>query len=136
MAADHPKRITPRSKYFGIMFSLACVLGIAAAFGIYAWISSQVTETTHIRVMILMIPFIIMVYAVKYIDGWILAKYPHLVAAKHRQVLAEELGYDPITGTVLGAGYGTPGATTLAQPQPSTSGSYGSSLYGTGSTTH
>jgi len=98
LAANQTQQITPRSKYFGLMLFLACVFGVIAAFGMYAWISSQVTHPTRIRVMVLMIPFIVMLYAVKYIDKQILAKHPHLVGARYRQLLAAQLGHDPITG--------------------------------------
>ncbi|QHO91735.1 hypothetical protein CWT12_11040 [Actinomyces sp. 432] len=118
MAANQSTQVPPRSKYFGLMFFLACVLGIAAAFGMYAWISSQATHPTRIRVMVLMIPFTIMLYAVTYIDKQILAKYPHLVGAKYRERLAAELGHDPITGAPYPPLY----ESGSANPQPDAQG--------------
>ncbi|PHP52907.1 hypothetical protein BW737_006525 [Actinomyces ruminis] len=48
--------------------------------------------------------------AARAIDERILAKSPHLVRPKDRQLLAERLGRDPLTGAPLAAGYGpTPG---------------------------
>ncbi|MBE6482649.1 MAG: hypothetical protein E7Z94_09840 [Actinomyces ruminicola] len=117
---------TPHSKFYGLLLTIAIILGVPGVVGIYLWISNHVEGSVRIPVILLIFPLLLFIAIAGVIDDAILNKSPRLVRSKDRYLLAQKLGHDPITGAPLGVGgyaptqgLGAPGAAPYGSgPQP------------------
>ncbi|MBE6482648.1 MAG: hypothetical protein E7Z94_09835 [Actinomyces ruminicola] len=103
------KQRVPHTKYYWALMAAAIVIGIAGIYIILGVLVGMLEFRFGLRALAIALMFFT-IGAARTIDEKILAKSPHLVRSKDRQLLADRLGRDPVTGAPFDAAYGqTPG---------------------------
>ena len=84
-----PKKTqTVHSKIYWLLIVIAVVLGGLGTIGIFLWIYNHATGTVRIPRPLLVLPIIILIWAARAIDGFLVERYPNLVPESKRWMLA------------------------------------------------
>ena len=132
-----PKKTqTVHSKIYWLLIVIAVVLGGLGTIGIFLWIYNHATGTVRVPRLLLVLPIIILIWAARAIDGFLVERYPNLVPESKRWMLAagaqgqgQPAGPGPAQAVPAQApaaasyGYAEPGAAQQAQ-QTQQPGSY------------
>ena len=126
------KTQTVHSKIYWLFIVVAVILGLPGTIGIYLWISNHTTHSVRIPVVLLILPIIVLTWAARAIDGFLVERYPNLVPESKRWMLAtgaqgQQAGPGPAQAVPAQApaaagapqaasyGYAEPGAVQQAQ---------------------
>ena len=126
------KTQTVHSKIYWLFIVVAVILGLPGTIGIYLWISNHTTHSVRIPVVLLILPIIVLTWAARAIDGFLVERYPNLVPESKRWMLAtgaqgQQAGPGPAQAVPAQApaaagapqaasyGYAEPGAAQQAQ---------------------
>ena len=129
------KTQTVHSKIYWLFIVVAVILGLPGTIGIYLWISNHTTHSVRIPVVLLILPIIVLTWAARAIDGFLVERYPNLVPESKRWMLAtgaqgQQAGPGPAQAVPAQApaaagapqaasyGYAEPGAVQQAQQGP------------------
>ena len=82
------KTQTVHSKIYWLFIVVAVILGLPGTIGIYLWISNHTTHSVRIPVVLLILPIIVLTWAARAIDGFLVERYPNLVPESKRWMLA------------------------------------------------
>lgn len=128
-----PKKTqTVHSKIYWLLIVIAVVLGGLGTIGIFLWIYNHATGTVPVPRLLLVLPIIILIWAARAIDGFLVERYPNLVPESKRWMLAtgaqgQQAGPGPAQAVPAQApaaagapqaasyGYAEPGAVQQAQ---------------------
>ena len=122
-----PKKTqTVHSKIYWLLIVIAVVLGGLGTIGIFLWIYNHATGTVPVPRLLLVLPIIILIWAARAIDGFLVERYPNLVPESKRWMLAtgaqgQQAGPGPAQAVPAQApqaasyGYAEPGAAQQAQ---------------------
>ena len=133
-----PKKTqTVHSKIYWLLIVIAVVLGGLGTIGIFLWIYNHATGTVRVPRLLLVLPIIILIWAARAIDGFLVERYPNLVPESKRWMLAtgaqgQQAGPGPAQAQAVPAqapaaagapqaasyGYAEPGAAQQAQQGP------------------
>ena len=84
-----PKKTqTVHSKIYWLLIVIAVVLGGLGTIGIFLWIYNHATGTVRVPRLLLVLPIIILIWAARAIDGFLVERYPNLVPESKRWMLA------------------------------------------------
>ena len=84
-----PKKTqTVHSKIYWLLIVIAVVLGGLGTIGIFLWIYNHATGTVPVPRLLLVLPIIILIWAARAIDGFLVERYPNLVPESKRWMLA------------------------------------------------
>ena len=84
-----PKKTqTVHSKIYWLLIVIAVILGLPGTIGIYLWISNHTTHSVRVPVVLLILPIIVLTWAARAIDGFLVERYPNLVPESKRWMLA------------------------------------------------
>lgn len=84
-----PKKTqTVHSKIYWLLIVIAVVLGGLGTIGIFLWIYNHATGTVPVPRPLLVLPIIILIWAARAIDGFLVERYPNLVPESKRWMLA------------------------------------------------
>lgn len=84
-----PKKTqTVHSKIYWLLIVIAVVLGGLGTIGIFLWIYNHATGTVRVPRPLLVLPIIILIWAARAIDGFLVERYPNLVPESKRWMLA------------------------------------------------
>ncbi|RAX20187.1 MULTISPECIES: hypothetical protein [Actinomyces] len=103
MAITQRNESVPHSKYYWALIAAAIVIGVVGIYVILGVLVGYLGFKFGLRALAIALMFFT-IGAARAIDEKILANSPHLVRPKDRQLLAERLGRDPLTGIPLAAG--------------------------------
>ena len=126
------KTQTVHSKIYWLLIVIAVVLGGLGTIGIFLWIYNHATGTVPVPRLLLVLPIIILIWAARAIDGFLVERYPNLVPESKRWMLAtgaqgQQAGPGPAQAVPAQApaaagapqaasyGYAEPGAVQQAQ---------------------
>ena len=129
------KTQTVHSKIYWLLIVIAVVLGGLGTIGIFLWIYNHATGTVRVPRLLLVLPIIILIWAARAIDGFLVERYPNLVPESKRWMLAtgaqgQQAGPGPAQAVPAQApaaagapqaasyGYAEPGAVQQAQQGP------------------
>ena len=83
-----PKKTqTVHSKIYWLLIVIAVVLGGLGTIGIFLWIYNHATGTVRVPRLLLVLPIIILIWAARAIDGFLVERYPNLVPESKRWML-------------------------------------------------
>ena len=82
------KTQTVHSKIYWLLIVIAVVLGGLGTIGIFLWIYNHATGTVRVPRLLLVLPIIILIWAARAIDGFLVERYPNLVPESKRWMLA------------------------------------------------
>ena len=82
------KTQTVHSKIYWLLIVIAVVLGGLGTIGIFLWIYNHATGTVPVPRPLLVLPIIILIWAARAIDGFLVERYPNLVPESKRWMLA------------------------------------------------
>lgn len=84
-----PKKTqTVHSKIYWLLIVIAVVLGGLGTIGIFLWIYNHATGTVPVPRLLLVLPIIILIWAARAIDGFLVERCPNLVPESKRWMLA------------------------------------------------